>query len=473
MKSKRVPGKSFGERYGSIFRLAFAFIAAAPLLPQGARGQDAIAVQPEEDYSVVRIALATGERHIVLGVRGKFRIHDSLGQQIGTLRSGKLYFVDVMSDGNLGVRDSRGESVVERKTEIRFIPYSTEKSTLRFQRIRDLNNWRSSHLDEAPSYRGALRVLLNPEGLITVVNHVQLEDYVAGVVGTEMGNFAPAEALRAQAVATRSEALAKMIRAKKTFGRTYDFGDTSADQAYSGREQVNEAVSEAVGGTAGVVMTWEGTPIDAVYSHSCGGIIVDKTELWGGHPEPYLRRQRDILDSPAPPDLSNRDDARKIITREVQSLCNPYHEGFPEYAKDNFRWRVTLNARQLTDILDPVYRTGQIRDVDVLRRSPSGRVTKLRVTGMNKTIDFLKELKIRWVLGDLKSTFFTYRIARSATGRLEEIEILGAGYGHGVGMCQMGAFMLAKRGTKARDILRHYYPGVRFKQLKRPKSAAM
>lgn len=413
----------------------------------------------------VRVAVVQDARHIAFGVTQPYGVTDLQGAPIAGLMAQRLYFADLDDAGRIVLRDASGHQVARETPSIRMDAGDNAGAAIYIEAIRDVDSWRSSRLKEAPSYRGAIRIAIGDRGLLVAVNELPLEHYLLGVVGPEIGGFAPPEALKAQAVAARSEAYAKLRRQREKRNPIYDF-TSSSPQVYRGWREENLEVRKAIDETRGLVLTWHGQPVDAVYGHSCGGVVAEIQEIWGGAPLAYSRKRWDREGLPASPDLRTWDAAHSITrTDGIDAWCSPHQDEFPRYAEKHFRWRRSYSADDLTRFIDPVYNTGRIQHIEVERRSQSGRVQRLRIEGEERAVTLQRELHIRGALGNLKSTFFTFTTDTDAAGNLERLHLYGAGYGHGAGMCQMGAFMMAKNGYDYRQILAHYYSGVALDRL--------
>jgi stage II sporulation protein D len=414
---------------------------------------------------IVRVAVAQGSKHLALACTNDYAVTNTAGKAVTEIRAHQLYFIDLSEDGAVVLRDARGVQLARERGALLFRPPPGANAAFYLQSIRDLTAWRATTLAEAPSYRDALRVGVGSDRLLVAVNELPLERYLYGVVGAEIGGFAPTEALKAQAVAARSEAFAKLHKGRVSKEPLFDFRD-STPQVYRGWRDENARVRGAVEATRGMILTWHGRPVDAVYGHSCGGVVAEVSEIWGGAPLAYSRRRWDRSDLRNPVDLRSWQAAHDVTRTEgATAWCSPHQDGFPRYAEKHFRWRRSFSAAELMQLLDPVYNTGRIRRIVVDRRSPSGRVQRLRIEGSRRTVVLDRELHIRGALGSLKSTFFTFTTEEAADGALERLTIYGAGYGHGAGMCQMGAFMMGHRGYAWRDILSHYYSGVSIAQI--------
>ncbi len=289
-------------------------------------------------------------------------------------------------------------------------------------------------------YRGMMEV--TPAGSrLLVINRVGLEDYVAGVVVAEMGRRAPGEeaALGAQAVAARTYALRNRGRFA---AEGFDLAADVSSQVYAGADSPDAGAARvAAAATRGEVLTWNGELIDSFYSSTCGGHTEMSEAVFSGG-RPYLQ---------AFPDLAG----------DGSAWC----AGSPR-----FRWTETWTSAQLVAVLRrtmPAERlaapaAGQLRDLVVLDRGPSGRVSSLGVVTTG-TARVEGAAAIRRVLsppagGLLRSANFTVRVSRGA-GRIEQVTLSGQGFGHGVGMCQWGAIGRARAGQDYRTILASYFPG--------------
>ncbi len=288
-------------------------------------------------------------------------------------------------------------------------------------------------------YRGALELGRGGDG-VRVVNRLAMEEYLVGVVSAEMGRRTAQEraALEAQAVAARTYALRHLGRG----GQGFDLVATVSAQVYHGTAREEPLAREAVAATRGQILTWDGAPIDAFYSSTCGGHTESAGAVFVGGDRPYL---------PARPDVAD----------DGTAWCA---------ASPRFRWRERWTAQELAAILRRTLaaeglstaRATDLREMRVLDRSGSGRIATLELAGSAGRTP-VRGSAIRRVLattggGLLWSADFTVRISRQG-GRLERVEAEGRGSGHGVGMCQWGAIGRARAGQDYRTILTSYYPG--------------
>ncbi len=329
---------------------------------------------------------------------------------------------------------------------------------------------------ERQVFRGALRILRRPAGL-TVVNDVPLEEYVASVISSEMSATCPLELLKAHAVISRSwlkgPAAAGIAPSgpdapgeiRRWYGREAhpDFEVCADDhcQRYQGiTKAVSPAVAEAVHATAGEMLLFEGAIVDARFSKCCGGVTERYDTAWDDQQIPYLVSFPDGLTEPVPPDLD------AFIRTRPAAFCNTADAallarilpGFDQETRDFFRWTVSYTAEELGELVTARLGVdlGPIAGLEPLARGPSGRIFRLRITGERGALVVGKELEIRRALSRTHLYSSAFVVDRDEAGRFV---LTGAGWGHGVGLCQIGAAVMAERGFGYREILAHYYPG--------------
>ena len=310
-------------------------------------------------------------------------------------------------------------------------------------------------------YRGALS--LQPvRGRITAVNEVLIDDYLKGVLPAEIGGEAPVEALKAQAIAARSEVVQK-LESRRHASDGYDLCDGVHCMAYKGMKPETAVANGAVAATAGQVLTVNGKVLDAVYHNVCGGVTAPAEDVWDGDPIPGLAGVYDTRGGRGVGDLSSDGALARFLASEPATVyCSPSNPEYPSYARKYFRWEREMG----TDELERRCGVGRIRDIVVVERRPSGRVRSLRIVGDKASKTVLKELPIRNLL-DLWSGMFVMRTVKSQ-GFVAGASFTGGGNGHGVGMCQMGARTMATRGMDNEQILGHYFPGAQITRIYRP-----
>jgi stage II sporulation protein D len=297
-------------------------------------------------------------------------------------------------------------------------------------------------------YRGLMSFRPFKGGLVAI-NILDIDDYIKGVLPSEIGYLKPHqyEAFRAQAVAARSYALSKL---EEKAAEIYDLNATVMDQVYKGAGAEHEAASRAVDETRGLVCTYLGEPIKAYYCSCCGGHTADIRVAWPWKtPYPYLHGVRDTVPETA-----------------GQSLCR---------GSSHFRWRVHWSGSSLSGILKRTVPkelkasargVGRLADVRTIGTAPDGRAVGVEIVTDRESFEVLGD-RIRWVLKPdpeseaiLKSTLFKIEVSVSGD-RVTAVDMIGGGNGHGVGMCQTGAIRMAELGYSGENIIAHYYPGSR------------
>jgi SpoIID/LytB domain protein len=349
--------------------------------------------------------------------------------------------------GSGGVSVSNGGRTIATGTRVAIEPVSLQSAS----------NGAFTYL--GTKYRGEVHLLVRG-GSVDVINDVFIDDWLKGLIGAEIGDDAPMEALKAQAVAARSEACYKLLRPPHAQAG-YDFCSGVHCQAYKGMSRENERTVAACDATAGLILAASGDIVDAVYSNVCGGMSAMPEDVWDSPPgRPGYAVVRDGLNSRAL-NLSNDAAAARFIRNPGELFCDSAQPGYPKYAQKYYRWQVTRDIGQL----QRAFGVGTIRDIAVTERRPSGRVRQLTAQGATGTRTLTKELPIRRAL-DLWSGFFVVEPIRSG-GVITGAVFTGAGNGHGVGMCQQGARIMAARGMGFVEILRHYFPGASIERLYR------
>lgn len=311
------------------------------------------------------------------------------------------------------------------------------------------------------TYRGALFLAVGRDGRLVVGNQVNAEELLAGLVPAEIFPDSPPAALRAQAVAARGIVLSKL--GTRHLADPFLLCSQVHCQVYSGAQREQPACTKAVHDTRGeVLLGADGRLVDTVYHSSSGGHTADNDTVWPGLPDPRLRGRPDTASGA--PIVAGPDAAR---TRAF--LLAPPGDAYAATAsrgRAHFRWEVEipaarmdeLVARQLPDV-------GRVLELQVARRGRSGRVQQLDVIGSGGRASVHWELPVRRLLGGLKSGLFVVDVARDGEGRPRRFTFHGGGFGHGVGMCQIGAIGRAEAGQDYRTILEHYYDGARVQRI--------
>lgn len=344
-------------------------------------------------------------------------------------------------------------------------------------------------------FKGSLKIIVEDEKL-TAVNILGVEEYLTSVISSEMSATASLELLKAHAVISRSWLLAQieknkeitasnqvysaMTESEEEYIRWYDREDhTNFDicaddhcQRYQGITRAStEIVKQAIEQTRGELLMYDGKICDARYSKSCGGVFEEFQNTWEPLKYPYLAAKRDLKDGSSTPDLTEEANAGEWILGSPDSFCNTSDKKVLSQVLNNYdqetvnfyRWRVEYSANELSDLIARRSGTdyGVITDLVPVQRGTSGRLIKLKIEGSKKTRVIGKELEIRRTLSEshLYSSAFVVEKEYDAQGNPVKFILKGAGWGHGVGLCQIGAAVMGEKGYSYSDILLHYFIG--------------
>ena len=352
---------------------------------------------------------------------------------------------------------------------------------------------------EDQTFEGGIRFVLRPDGTVTAINDILLEDYLKSVISSEMSAEAPLEFLKAHAITSRSWLVAMLERSRRgvapqappggpTRGgeivrwytrEDHDLYDVCADdhcQRYQGSTKIVSAVAgEAVAVTRGQFLVHDGDVCDARFYKACGGITEEFQSAWEDTPVPYLSS---VTDGPRRREpLHTEEDAERWILSQPAAYCNTKDPSllrqilpsFDQETTDFYRWKVEYSRQELESIIfqKSGFDIGTLNDMVPLRRGPSGRITRLQIVGSKMTFVVGKELEIRrWLSrSHLYSSAFVVRLTRDSKGLPKTIRLNGAGWGHGVGLCQIGAAAMCAKGFSAEEAVTHYFPGANLQRL--------
>ncbi len=301
------------------------------------------------------------------------------------------------------------------------------------------------------TYSGKLNCRYGASDAIDCILNTGLENILAGIVPSEISAYAETGALQAQAVAARGEILAKV--GIRHAGEGFDICSEQHCQVYAGETKYSAMVAPKIAPTRGYVLK-DGTRIlDAVYAANCGGHSEANHLVWTTKPNPILGG---VWDHNNPPslDLSEEKQVTDFIKNPPACHCNnPNVEG-----GNRFRWNKSINTTDWKAV-EGRLGVGRIKSVKNIARGFSGRIYQMTFVGERGEKTVMKELNIRKIYGSLMSACFIADYKKDSAGFIISAEIKGAGFGHGVGMCQTGAQSLAKQGWAFSRILAHYYPG--------------
>jgi stage II sporulation protein D len=347
---------------------------------------------------------------------------------------------------------------------------------------------------EDQTFEGDLILLLRKDGTITAINEIPLEDYLKSVISSEMNSASPIEFLKAHAIIARSWLLSTLSRKEKPeiistptgkitekegevirwYDREdHDLFDVCADdhcQRYQGITKiVSKQAEEAVEDTLGMVITYQDEICDARYSKACGGLTEEFATAWDDKRVPYMTSISDGRVSHHP--IETEEEASHWILSEHEAYCNVKDQGLlekilPDSDRETntfFRWKVEYPRGELEEILreKSSFDFGTLKQIVPLRRGSSARISRLKIIGSKRSMVVGKELEIRrWL-----SRSHLYSSAFVVTVEAERFTFYGAGWGHGVGLCQIGAAVMAAQGFSAEQILKHYFQGIEIKKI--------
>ena len=357
---------------------------------------------------------------------------------------------------------------------------------------------------ETQTFLGTLRFVVESDK-ICAINELPVEKYLESVISSEMSATSSLELLKAHAVISRSWLLAQMKKRRDVAEsgnnffsftkkedmliRWYDredhtIFDVCADdhcQRYQGiTKETSPHVAEAIRQTKGQVLLDGDEICDARFSKCCGGVTEEFQYCWEDTPKNYLTAVRDIalgIESTLP-NLTNEEEAEKWIRFNPPAFCNTQDKrilsqvlnDYDQETVDFYRWKVNLTQEKLQQLIADRLKMdlGSILDMKSVERGTSGRISKLQIIGTEKTFTIGKELEIRRTLSDshlLSSAFIVDKYDIDEQGVPQRFELIGAGWGHGVGLCQIGAAVMGEEGYLYDAILLHYYQGAEIKKL--------
>jgi SpoIID/LytB domain protein len=327
-------------------------------------------------------------------------------------------------------------------------------------------------------YAGSLRLQPNAYGTYTLVNKVSVETYLRGVIPHEIGADAPYGAVEAQTIIARTYALRNL---RRFVADDYELCADTHCQVYKGLSGTVPLADQAIAATKGKVLTYNNELVDALYSSTTGGITAPFGDVWNGAERPYLQA---VVDSPNSVwNLSQKSLADEQNFRQFINL----KQGFNETGKDAFRWRYTSTIEDITKYLQRYYKKTnpalanftRIGQIQVVKRSPAGRILKLTVQTDKGVLEIDKN-EVRSAFEPPLSTLFYLEPIYDGNKTLNGYAFVGGGFGHGVGFSQYGSYNLAKIGWPGEQILSFYYPGAKIQPLsdsivfwQDPKAAAM
>ena len=408
---------------------------------------------------------------------GEYRLAD------GTIVTGEQH-ADVTADGQVAWNGTVADVVTFEPSENGYFELKGVTIGVNF-------HWERK---EDQRFSGALHLIVE-NGRLTAVNVLPVEDYLLSVISSEMSATASLELLKAHAVISRSWLLAQIDKNKRITEEHEDYKaceeggedemikwydredhvnfDVCADdhcQRYQGiTRQSTERVRDAIKATWGEVLTYGGELCDARFSKCCGGVYEEFENCWEPKHYDYLEARRDGEDEMNFPDLTKEAAAEEWILTSPKAFCNTTDKqilsqvlnNYDQETTDFYRWTVEYTQEELAALI--LKRSGvdygQILDLQPVARGTSGRLYKLKIVGTKKTLTIGKELEIRRTLSPshLYSSAFIVERHDVTDGVPGKFVLRGAGWGHGVGLCQIGAAVMGEKGHNYKEILLHYF----------------
>ena len=389
------------------------------------------------------------------------------------------------------------------------LSFTPQQDTSSFFELQDVTIGINFHWErkEVQRFKGELKIIVEDDRL-TAINIIPIEDYLTSVISSEMSATASLELLKAHAVISRSWLLNKLKVANGKLKvimhpdntanfelstlpsqliKWYDHEahknfDVCADdhcQRYQGitRASTPQAI-EAVFATRGEVLMYEGEICDARFSKCCGGAFEEFQNCWENVKHPYLIGQRDSKTETRLPDLTKEAEADKWIRTSPAAFCNTHNKqvlsqvlnNYDQETTDFYRWRVCYSQQELSELIHKRsgIEFGKIIDLIPVERGTSGRLVRLKIVGTLRTLIIGKELEIRRTLSSSHLYSSAFVVDKEYKEDEKEIPsrfiLMGSGWGHGVGLCQIGAAVMGEQGYKYKEILSHYYPGSAIEQ---------
>lgn len=415
--------------------------------------------------------------------------------QVDFVLFGKYNVADEVVEGNQTATVSNGKVLWNgtEYDELLFSPSDEKKDCFELIGVTIGVNFHWER-KENQKFSGSLKLIIE-NNKVTAINILSVEDYLLSVISSEMSATASLELLKAHAVISRSWLLAQIEKNKQIVAhdqhycachqdeneliKWYDREDhvnfdVCADdhcQRYQGITRAStQAVRDAIKATWGQVVTYDGKLCDARFSKCCGGVFEEFENCWEPVHYPYLVARRDSEEPLDFPDLTVEENAVKWILSSPKAFCNTTDKeilsqvlnNYDQETTDFYRWKVVYSQKELSELIKSRSGMdyGDIIDLVPVERGKSGRLVKLKIVGTKKQLVIGKELEIRRTLSPshlYSSAFVVEKLDVDASGVPQKFVLLGAGWGHGVGLCQIGAAVMGAKGYNYKDILLHYF----------------
>ncbi len=433
----------------------------------------------------------------------KIKVGIMSAAEVKFILDGEFHVSDTTVSGSQ-VATTDGKSIIwnnKEYTELFFEPANDEVSFW----LEDVTIGVNFHWErkENQRFKGALKLIVE-NGKITPINILGVEDYLLSVISSEMSATASLELLKAHAVISRSWLLAQIDKNKRIVdaGEQYSAVEKTSDdemikwydredhinfdvcaddhcQRYQGITRASTPeVAKAIEATRGQVLMDGENLCDARFSKCCGGVYEEFENCWEPIHYDYLAARRDGENETDFPDLTIEENAREWILTRPEAHCNTSDaeilsqvlNNYDQETTDFYRWEVTYTQEEISKLVKERSGMdyGNIVDLEPIARGTSGRLYKLKIVGTNKTLTIGKELEIRRTLSPshlYSSAFVVEKGENDANGHPSTFTLKGAGWGHGVGLCQIGAAVMGAKGYNYKEILLHYFVDAEIKEL--------
>ncbi|NOZ47547.1 MAG: SpoIID/LytB domain-containing protein [Chlorobi bacterium] len=437
--------------------------------------------------------------NILVGILSKKSISFYLSGKYRVNNSETTLFGNVQAQINRNsIQISNSEIKLDFKNEVVLLPCAISSD---YFELKDVTIGIDFHWEqkEDQKFQGALKLLINDDN-IEVINIIPIENYLASVISSEMNANSSLNLLKAHAIISRSWIIAQIEKQKKAVNEKafsensqkpdsegeiinwYDRKDhqnylVCADdhcQRYQGITRSHNAnVIKAIRETQGQILKYDNEVCDTRYSKSCGGVSESYKNCWETIDYPYLTSVVDNKenDKNILPKLTNEENAIKWINSSPKAFCDTTDKkilsqvlnDYDVETGNSFRWKIEYSQKEIAEIINEKSNMdfGQIIDLIPVERGDSARLIKLKIVGTKKTLTIGKELEIRkWLSkSHLYSSAITIEKQNLKNNIPEQFIIKGAGWGHGVGLCQIGAAVMGEKGYSHTEILNHYYKG--------------
>lgn len=442
----------------------------------------------------IKIGILQNQSSITFRIYGDYILNDRL-------KIADKKFTAVPNSKNILLKEN--DQLIYVDDKLKFVPLRSNKNIEDAKYKFEVENvligidfhWEQK---EKESFEGIFKII-NVGGKLTLINEIEVERYLQSVISSEMNSESPLEYLKAHSVVSRSWLLAQLEARKSVdkeetqfrinefekivwYDKTeHDSFDVCADdhcQRYQGLTRLrSNAALDAVKETFGMVLVYEDKICDTRYSKSCGGISEEFQNVWQDVYHPYLRAIRDA-ENKNEKFPETEEEFEKFIKSNPDAYCNTTDENllrrvlndFDLITKDFYRWKVEIKQLALKTLLEIKLGIdfGEIKALIPLERGKSGRIKKLKIVGTKREFTIGKELEIRRALSEkhlYSSAFVVEPVYKEGSDIPCKFILHGAGWGHGVGFCQIGGAVMASKGKTFKEILEHYFPGAELKKI--------